>query len=292
MNRCVSSLASGVRLATIAASRSAVGCSTTRSKLRRRSGSPSFLSWFEVRKKCGIDVAWIVPSFGIAHANRVRRTHTIWRRFFGFLPLLPRSVVATASLAGLRESELRGLEWPDYTEGLLAVNRSAWREFVNKPKTRASRQLVPVIPKLATILDQASMHHPSTGVMFHHGVGERMDMDKLAQRVIRPAVEAIGLQWYRWHGFRRGIASNLYALGASDKTVRRVLRHARPHVTKERYIKPFDPSVFEAMERLQATVEMLEQSPAIGQQVPAEVRAKLLIPNRGEMAERLKVAVC
>jgi integrase len=215
-------------------------------------------------------------------------------RILGVLPLLPRAVVATASLAGLRESELRGLEWPDYTEGLLAVNRSAWREFVNKPKTRASQQPVPVIPKLATILEayQASMHHPSTGVMFHHGAGERMDMDKLAQRVIRPAVEAIGLQWYGWHGFRRGIASNLYVLGASDKTVQRVLRHARPHVTKERYIKTFDPSVFEAMERLQATVEVLEQSPAIGQQVPVELRAKLLIPNRGEMAERLKAAVC
>jgi len=71
------------------------------------------------------------------------------------------------------------------------------------------------ILKLATVLNayRASMNHPSTGVMFHHGNGERMDMDKLAQRVIRPAVEAIGLQWYGWHGFRRGVASNLYAPG-------------------------------------------------------------------------------
>jgi integrase len=215
-------------------------------------------------------------------------------RILHVLPLLPRAIVATASLAGLREGELRGLEWPDYTEELLAVNRSAWREFVNKPKTRASQQPVPVIPKLATILDayHASMHHPSTGVMFHHGSGERMDMDKLAQRVIRPAVEAIGLRWYGWHGFRRGIASNLYALGANEKTVQRILRHAHPHVTKERYIKAFDRAVLEAMERLQASVEMLEQSPAIVQQVPPRVHAKLLTPNRGEMAERLKAAVC
>jgi hypothetical protein len=68
-----------------------------------------------------------------------------------------------------------------------------------------------------------------------------MDMDKLPQRVIRPAVEAVGLQWYGWHGF----------LGARDKTVQRFLRHARPHATKKRYIKTFDTSVFEAMERLQ-----------------------------------------
>jgi hypothetical protein len=44
------------------------------------------------------------------------------------------------------------------------------------------------------------------------------------------------------------------------------------------------------MERLQATVEVLEAWPATGQQVPNEVRAKLL--NRGEMAEWLKAAVC
>ena len=110
--------------------------------------------------------------------------------------------------------------------------------------------------------------------------------------MIRPAVESIGLRWYGWHGFRRGIASNLYALGANDKTVQRILRHAHPHVTKERYIKTFDPSVVEAMERLQATLELLEQSPAIVQQGSAEVHAKLLIPNRGEMAEWLKAAVC
>ena len=105
-------------------------------------------------------------------------------------------------------------------------------------------------------------------------------MDKLAQRVIRPAVEAIGLEWYGWHGFRRGVASNLYALGADEKIVQRILRHAHPHVTKERYIKAFDPAVMEAMERLQATVELLEASPAIVQQVPNGVPATFNLRER------------
>jgi integrase len=136
-------------------------------------------------------------------------------------------------------------------------------------KTRASRQPVPVITKLATILDEyrASMHNPKTGVMFHNGNGERLDTDKLAQHVIRPAVEAIGLTWYGWHGFRRGIASNLYELGANDKIVQRILRHANPHVTKERYIKAFDPAVLEAMQRMQATLEVLEKSQAVVRQM-------------------------
>lgn len=185
------------------------------------------------------------------------------------LPLLPQAVIATAAFAGLREGELRGLQWPDYTGDQLAVNRSVWKGVVNQPKTRASRQPVPVIPKLAKTLDEyrASMHNPATGVMFHNGSGQCMDMDKLAQRVIRPAVEAIGLPWYGWHGFRRGVASNLYELGANEKIVQRILRHASPHVTKVRYIKVFDPAVLEAMQRLQATIDALEKCPAIVQQV-------------------------
>jgi hypothetical protein len=64
-----------------------------------------------------------------------------------------------------------------------------------------------------------------------------MDMGKLTHPLIRPAVGTSGLPWYGWHGFRRNIASNLYEVGANEKIVQRVLRYAKPHVTKERYSK-------------------------------------------------------
>jgi len=56
-------------------------------------------------------------------------------------------------------------------------------------------------------------------------------------------------------------------LGANEKIVQRILRHAKPHVTKDRYIKAFDPAVLEAMQRMQATVDVLEKSPAVVQQM-------------------------
>ncbi len=87
-----------------------------------------------------------------------------------------------------------------------------------------------------------------------------MDLDTLAQRVIRPVAEAIGVGWYGWHGFRRAIASNLYELGADEKVVQRILRHAKAHVTKDRYIKAFDPAVVAAMKKLEATLDVLGQS--------------------------------
>ena len=202
----------------------------------------------------------------------------------GVLPLLPKSIVATTAFAGLREGELRGFEWTDYTGEELMVQRSIWRSTVNRPKTPASRNFVPVIRQLATILEEyrMSMHNPRSGLVFHSGSGCPLDLDKLALRVIRPAIEAVGLPWYGWHGFRRGIASNLYALGADDKVVQRILRHSRPHVTKERYIKAFDPAVLEAMRKMQAS---LDERQAKGKQIVIPFDVKLQKANAGEVAE-------
>ncbi len=111
------------------------------------------------------------------------------------------------------------------------------------------------------------MGNPRAGVIFHSGAGQHMDFDKLGHRVVRPAVESLRLDWHGWHGFRRGIASNLYELGANDKVVQRILRHAKPHVTKERYIKAFDPAVLAAMKSMEATLDLLKTCSATVQQV-------------------------
>jgi integrase len=92
-----------------------------------------------------------------------------------------------------------------------------------------------------------------------------MDFDKLARQVVRPVVESLNIDWYGWHGFRRGIASNLYELGADEKIVQRVLRHAKSHVTKDRYIKAFDPAVMAAMKQLEATVLVNHSAPRVHQ---------------------------
>ena len=85
-------------------------------------------------------------------------------------------------------------------------------------------------------------------------------MDKLGRRVIRRVLEAIRLPWYGWHAFRRGLASNLYEIGAQDKVAQRILRHSKPHVTRERYIKVFDRTMLDAVEKVQARIEELRQA--------------------------------
>jgi hypothetical protein len=133
---------------------------------------------------------------------------------------------------------------------------------VNPPKTRASCDSVPVIPALAEILDEyrKSMGSPEAGVVFHSGDGLPICLDKIGRRVIRRALEAIHLPWYGWHAFRRGLASNLYEIGAQDKVVQRILRHSKPHVTRERYIKVFDRTLLNAVAKVQARIEELRQA--------------------------------
>jgi hypothetical protein len=65
------------------------------------------------------------------------------------------------------------VEWPDFVGDALTVSRSIWKTVVNEPKTRASRQSVPVIHSLAKILNEyrASMQNARTGVLFHQGNG-------------------------------------------------------------------------------------------------------------------------
>src|SRR5215469_12755835 len=50
-----------------------------------------------------------------------------------------------------------------------------------------------------------NMGNPSTGVMFHSGDGKPMDLDKLAQQVIRPLVKPLG--WAGMAGMGSGVAS-------------------------------------------------------------------------------------
>jgi len=55
-----------------------------------------------------------------------------------------------------------------------------------------------------------------------------------------------------------------------DKVVQRVLRHSKAHVTKERYIKVFDRTVVEAVEKIQARIEELRQAKGSRQQLELE----------------------
>ena len=77
-------------------------------------------------------------------------------------------------------------------------------------------------------------------------------MDNVADHVIKPAFKANGLRWKGWHAYRRGLATNLHALGVPDKVIQAILRHEDVSTTQRSYIKTVPQVVTDAMKQLES----------------------------------------
>lgn len=145
-----------------------------------------------------------------------------------------RTVVAVAAFSGLRESELRGLQWADFDGQFLDVQRSVWRTHVGDVKTDESKKKVPVIEPLRKILDAHRRRDGSSKWIFAGDkMGRPLHLDNLARRVIRPVVKE---RWHGWHAFRRGLGTVLFGLGVPAETASVILRHADVSITQEHYL--------------------------------------------------------
>ena len=167
------------------------------------------------------------------------------------------TVVALAAFSGLRKSEIQGLRWEDLKGNELHVQRTAWRptQVVEQTKTEASKAAVPVIPELAKHLEAHRNDFPASGFIFTGPkMGRPLDLHNLANRTIRPALKKANISWCGWHGFRRGLSTNLKTLGVDDTVIQRVLRHANVGVTRQSYIKIEDHVKAAAMKKLQASL--------------------------------------
>jgi integrase len=186
------------------------------------------------------------------------------------------TVVLTAALTGLRKGEIRGLAWEDFDGKELTVKRSMWNSTVNEPKTRRSRAPIPVVKQLSEALEAHKLRlgklaQPNLPI-FQAGNGKPLNLDNLARRVIVPALSRCEIcrkpeeehkpegheykrdsslpHWHGWHAFRRGLATNLHALGVDDKTIQAILRHSNVGLTMNVYVKSVSESQVSAMDAL------------------------------------------
>ena len=90
-----------------------------------------------------------------------------------------------------------------------------------------------------------------------------MDLDNLADRVIKPVLKANELEWKGWQAYRRGLATNLKKLGVPDTVIQAILRHENVSTTQRFYIKTARQDVKDAMKQLERKI----QSAAVVQQV-------------------------
>jgi integrase len=104
----------------------------------------------------------------------------------------------------------------------------------------------------------------ASGWMFPNTTGGALDLDNLADRVIKPIFKVNGLKWNGWHAYRRGLATNLHELGVPDIVIQAILRHEDIRTTQRSDIKTVPQVVTAAMKRLESQVArtaLVQQKP-------------------------------
>ena len=113
--------------------------------------------------------------------------------------------------------------------------------------------------------------------IFQAGNGKPLNLDNLVKRELVPALTRCAVcrqaesdhaedghafkldtaipRCHGWHAFRRGLATNLHALGVDDKTIQAILRHTNVGLTQNVYIKSVTESQVNAMDVLSAKLE-------------------------------------
>jgi integrase len=195
-----------------------------------------------------------------------------------------RAAVAVMFFAGLRPGEARGVCWEDFDGKRLFVRRSIWRVWTTSPKTESSVKPVPVIEPLLGILAEVreADGKPNSGPILRGPSGCPLDLDNLAERVVKPALRRCAVckkqeskhgeadhefqldetlpKWHGWYSFRRGVATAIADLSDS-LAAKGLLRHSSVTTTERHYIKDVPESTLQAMKRLESLCNECANSP-------------------------------
>lgn len=172
-----------------------------------------------------------------------------------------RTLIASAILTGLRQSELLALRWRDvdFDEQIIRV-RTALDRHGNDvpPKTQHAVRDVILIPALAETLQEHREQSPykeADDFVFASRVGTPLHWRNVSRRALKPALRAAGIEPLRWHDLRHTFASLLIGGGANVVFASRQLGHGSSDITLRVYSHLFDHA-----EQAQRTRDLLESA--------------------------------
>lgn len=161
-----------------------------------------------------------------------------------------RAAVIVAAYTGLSLGELQGLKWEDIADDQLNVRRTIWHGIEGKPKTKARKDSIPVLPIVAEALAAHRAANPGTKWVFEGPYVKAYDLAGLGNKRIKVALEGSGVKWRGWHPARRGFATRLHEAGVADRTIQALMRHSSLSVTMKHYVKSTPAVNIEAMRKL------------------------------------------
>jgi len=132
------------------------------------------------------------------------------------------SMIEFSFFTGLRAREQWALTWDKVMPDFIRVNR---------PKT-STRDHLPIRRTVARILDQQRGKHGKWVWPSPEGRAP-VDHDNLAKRRFKPALEAAGIQNFRWHDLRHTFCSRLVSNGVDLYTVMALAGHSSIDTTRK-----------------------------------------------------------
>jgi integrase len=134
-------------------------------------------------------------------------------------------MIFTALRTGMRQGELRGLQWSsvDWQNRSVAVRHSRcdYRKALGSPKSNRERH----IPLDADVYEMLFIRKKSTGYVFIDADGEPFDNKRLNRRLTATCQKA-GLRRITWHVLRHTFASHLATRGVPLTAVQALLGHS------------------------------------------------------------------
>jgi integrase len=147
--------------------------------------------------------------------------------------------IAIATYTGLREEEILGLKWGDFSIDLSTaeIRRTYRRGRFSKTKTGASRRTIEIPVELRAELRawQPACPKNEHDLVCPSVTGRPMQASALLQRGFVPALARAGVRRVRFHDLRHSFASNLLAAGMDIVTVSKALGHANVQITLVTY---------------------------------------------------------
>ncbi len=157
------------------------------------------------------------------------------------------------AVTGLACSEAFGLTWEHMELG--DVSRIKVREQFYEGerkglKSSSGRRDIPLTPAMA---DRLLAHRRDTyggpsAPVFPSKTGTPLIRGRVAERVLNPAREAVGLPWVSFHACRYTCASLLFEEGLNIRQVSEWLGHADPAFTLRTYVHLLDAGVGRGLE--------------------------------------------
>lgn len=149
-------------------------------------------------------------------------------------------LVTTLAYSGLRLGEALRLTWKhvSFKDNAILVERS-WSRYggFQEPKAQSSRRAVPMMPSLASLLEEhfhAEGSPAPDALMFSFNGAVPLDPGN-TRRELYKALEQAGLKHVSLHSLRHSFASFMLASGASVKALQRCLGHASASMTLNTY---------------------------------------------------------